>query len=160
MPTGDLAEFDPQGNLHFRGRKKDVIVSSAGLNIHPEDLESALACQPEVRVCAVVETDAGNGPEPLAVIVCNQGADPALAVARANKELAEFQRIRRWIEWPEPDLPRTSTGKILRREIARRLASGEVAPNGSGERRELRSRQPGARSTAGETGAAVRDHAR
>ncbi|MDQ2840336.1 MAG: AMP-binding protein [Acidobacteriota bacterium] len=127
LPTGDLAEFDSQGNLHFRGRKKDVIVSSAGLNIHPEDLESALAHQPEVRVCAVVETDTGNGPEPLAVIVSNHSADPAIAVAHANEELAEFQQIRRWLKWPEPDLPRTSTGKVLRREIARRVANGEVA---------------------------------
>ena len=133
LPTGDLAEFDSQGNLHFRGRKKDVIVSSAGLNIHPEDLESALAHQPEVRVCAVVETDAGNGPEPLAVIVPNHDANTAIAVAHANEELADFQHIRRWLEWPEPDLPRTSTGKVLRREIARRVASGEVATSGWGE---------------------------
>ena len=39
LATGDLAEFDQAGNLHFRGRKKDVIVTSSGLNIYPEDLE-------------------------------------------------------------------------------------------------------------------------
>src|SRR6185437_44283 len=38
LPTGDLADFDEKGNLRFRGRKKDLIVTSAGLNIHPEDL--------------------------------------------------------------------------------------------------------------------------
>src|SRR5271166_77084 len=38
--TGDLGELDVQGNLHFRGRKKNVIVTPAGLNIYPEDLEA------------------------------------------------------------------------------------------------------------------------
>ena len=131
LPTGDLAEFDAQGNLRFRGRKKDVIVSSSGLNIHPEDLEAALGNQPRVKACAVVETDKGNGPEPLAVIVSAQDTDLAFVVAHANKELADFQKIRRWLQWPEPDLPRTSSGKILRREITRRLASGEVSANAS-----------------------------
>ncbi|HUS05303.1 MAG TPA: AMP-binding protein, partial [Bryobacteraceae bacterium] len=42
LETGDLASVDEAGNLRYRGRKKDVIVTAAGLNIYPEDLESAL----------------------------------------------------------------------------------------------------------------------
>jgi long-chain acyl-CoA synthetase len=60
------------------------------------------------------------------VLVMNSHRDPSTAVERANQQLAEFQQIRHWILWPEPDLPRTSTGKILRREVARRIASGEI----------------------------------
>ncbi len=128
LPTGDLADFDAQGNLRFRGRKKDLIVTSSGLNIHPEDLEAALSRQKGIRAAAVIETDAGQGPEPLSVIVAESRAEASEAVAKANGELADFQQIRRWMVWPEPDLPRTSTGKILRREIARRVKDGDVSP--------------------------------
>ncbi|HZQ52828.1 MAG TPA: AMP-binding protein [Bryobacteraceae bacterium] len=127
LATGDLAEFDENGNLRFRGRKKDVIVTSSGLNIYPDDLEAALQQQAGVKGSAVIETDTEQGPEPLAALVMTGDADPDAAVASANKRLAEFQRIRHWIVWPEADLPRTSTGKVLRREVARRIASGEVA---------------------------------
>jgi long-chain acyl-CoA synthetase len=127
LDTGDLGEFDPAGNLRFRGRKKDVIVTSAGLNIHPEDLESALMRQPAVRSCAVVEMQAEDGPAPFAAIVTATAGLANEAVSGANRELAEFQRIRHWARWPEPDLPRTSTGKVLRREVARKLYEGEIA---------------------------------
>jgi long-chain acyl-CoA synthetase len=127
LATGDLASFDAEGNLHFRGRKKDVIVTSSGLNIYPEDLEAALLRQPAVKAVAVVETDAGHGPEPRAVLVMQHGAPPpATALAAANRELAEFQQIRHWSLWHEPDFPRTSTGKILKREVARLLATQET----------------------------------
>ncbi len=130
LATGDLAEFDESGNLRFRGRKKDVIVTSSGLNIYPEDLESALVRQAEVKTATVVETATETGPEALAAIVMTNGAKASQAVAAANRELADFQQIRRWIVWPEPDLPRTSTGKVLRREVSRRIAAGEVGRAG------------------------------
>ena len=37
--TGDIGELDSEGNLFFKGRKKDVIVTPAGMNVYPEDLE-------------------------------------------------------------------------------------------------------------------------
>lgn len=130
LATGDLAEFDANGNLRFRGRKKDVIVTSAGLNIYPEDLEAALSRQPGIKLVTVVETVTENGPEPLAAIVMNDSAPAREAVAQANRELADFQQIRRWVLWPEPDLPRTSTGKVLKREVVRRIAAGELGGSG------------------------------
>src|SRR5260370_35725013 len=51
LRTGDLGELDAEGNLCFRGRKKNVIVTSAGLNVYPEDLEPALRKQPAVHDC-------------------------------------------------------------------------------------------------------------
>src|SRR5437016_8684332 len=54
LRTGDLGELDAGGNLRFRGRKKNVIVTPAGLNVFPEDLEAALRKQPGVRDCVVV----------------------------------------------------------------------------------------------------------
>ncbi|MGA8030736.1 MAG: AMP-binding protein [Bryobacteraceae bacterium] len=134
LATGDLAQLDEHGNLRFRGRKKDVIVTSSGLNIYPEDLESALASEAGVRASTVVEVDTDHGPEALAVLVMNGESDATKAVTNANGRLADFQQIRRWVIWPEPDLPRTSTGKVLRREVARKIASGEV---GAGESEAL-----------------------
>ena len=122
LETGDLASVDEAGNLRYRGRKKEVIVTAAGLNIYPEDLEAALLKQPRVKACAIVETEGRTGPEPLAVLVLRGVGDPASIVQSANRELADYQQIRRWQLWPEPDLPRTSTGKVVRREVARLLA--------------------------------------
>jgi long-chain acyl-CoA synthetase len=126
LATGDLAALDTQGNLRFRGRKKDVIVTAAGLNIYPEDVEAALSSQSEVKAAAVVESAGASGPEPLAVLVLAPGADARSVVDTANRGLADFQQIRRWFLWPEPDLPRTSTGKVLKREISARLSSSTI----------------------------------
>jgi long-chain acyl-CoA synthetase len=123
LGTGDLAEFDERGNLRFRGRKKDVIVTAAGLNIYPEDLEAALARQPGVKASAVIQTLGEHGPEPLAVLVLLPGAMPQVILEHANRELADFQKMNRWKIWPEPDFPRTSTGKVLKREVAKHVAS-------------------------------------
>jgi long-chain acyl-CoA synthetase len=122
LGTGDLAEFDERGNLRFRGRKKDVIVTPAGLNIYPEDLEAALARQQGVKASAVIESTG----EPLAVLVLTPGSEPQVILENANRELAGFQKIHRWMVWPEPDFPRTSTGKILKREIVRQAASNPL----------------------------------
>lgn len=128
LSTGDLGTLDAAGSLSFRGRKKDVIVTAAGLNIYPEDLEAALLRQPQIRAAAVVEARGAQGPHPLAALVMRgAGDDAAEAVRSANRDLAEFQQIRHWAIWPEPDLPLTSTGKVLRREVAAAFAA---APGG------------------------------
>src|SRR5258708_19945319 len=54
LRTGDLGELDAEGNLRFRGRKKNVIVTPAGLNVYPEDLEAVLRKQPGVNNCPVI----------------------------------------------------------------------------------------------------------
>jgi long-chain acyl-CoA synthetase len=136
LATGDLAEFDEEGNLRFRGRKKDVIVTAAGLNIHPEDLESALKRQPGLKDATVFELQTDNGPTPMAALILDPGADGATIVDAANRELAVFQQISRWVRWPESDFPRTSTGKVLRREVARVVQSGGIA-EGAGDELNL-----------------------
>ena len=67
--TGDLGALDEQGNLFFKGRKKEVIVTPAGMNIYPEDLEAALRQQKEVRDCVVVGLERGGNAEPCAVLI-------------------------------------------------------------------------------------------
>ncbi|SEG23074.1 long-chain acyl-CoA synthetase [Bryocella elongata] len=119
LATGDLAAKNDAGELQFLGRKGDVIVTAAGMNIHPADLETALAEQPGVRAAVVVACEGANGAEPVATVLFN-GSDAELegAVAGANAGLADYQRLRRVLRWPELAFPYTSTGKLLRRKVA------------------------------------------
>jgi len=117
--TGDIGQLDADGNLFFKGRKKDVIVTPAGMNVYPEDLENALKSQPEVKDSVVVPLAQNGNAEPCAVLIFRRSSqDAAQIVDRANQSLAEYQRIRRWIIWPDEDFPRTSTQKPRRAEIA------------------------------------------
>jgi len=126
LATGDLAETQATGELRFLGRKSETIVTGAGVNVHPEDLEAALEQEPEVAACAVVPVQTALGPEACAVLVLRGGPERASAVLQnANTRLAEFQRLRRWALWPEPDLPRTSTGKVKRAAVSAWLARQE-----------------------------------
>ena len=52
--TGDIADADETGRLYFKGRSKNVIVTPAGMNVYPEDLEKTLRREPGVRDCVVV----------------------------------------------------------------------------------------------------------
>src|SRR5579863_4982 len=72
--TGDVGALDEAGNLYFKGRKKDVIVTPAGLNVYPEDLEAALRRQPEVKDCVVVGIERGGNAEPCAVVIPHDDA--------------------------------------------------------------------------------------
>ena len=128
LATGDLAEASPSGELRFLGRKSEVIVTAAGVNLHPEDLEAAIDQEPGVAACAVVAMETASGPEPCAVLAFRGSGDQAAAaIERANRRLAEFQRLRHWMLWPEPDLPRTSTGKVRRKAVAAWLAETQAA---------------------------------
>ena len=109
--TGDVGTFDADGNLYFKGRKKEVLVTPAGMNVYPEDLEGVLRRQPEVRDCVVIGMDRAGNAEPCAILLLRDAADPAHVIRRANQALAEYQRMRDWTVWQEPDFPRTTTGK-------------------------------------------------
>jgi long-chain acyl-CoA synthetase len=135
LHTGDIGFVDETGRLYFKGRKKDVIVTAAGLNIYPEDLEAALNRQSGITESSVVSIDGPHGPEPAAALIIRQGTDINSAVTAANQSLAAFQQIRRWIIWPESDFPRTPTQKIRKNEVAEfvrnSLETGVSAPENS-----------------------------
>ena len=132
LATGDLAETQETGELKFLGRKSEVIVTASGVNIHPEDLEAVIEQQTNVAACAVVALETPSGPEPCAVLAMRSSSEAAAeaaikAIEQANTRLADFQRIRRWLLWPEPDLPRTTTGKVRRKAVSEWVHSVEAA---------------------------------
>lgn len=123
--TGDLGERDAEGNLYFKGRRKNVIVTPEGLNVYPEDLEADLRKEPGVRDCVVVGLERDGNAEPCAVLLLS-GSSAAAAqeiIERANQRLAPFQQMRRWLVWPEADFPRTPTQKPVLARIREAAAA-------------------------------------
>jgi long-chain acyl-CoA synthetase len=112
LRTGDLGAMDSNGNLFFKGRKKNVIVTPEGMNVYPQDLEDALRAQHGVKDCVVLPLPSGGNAVPGAVLLLDRpDLDPAGIVAKANASLAEYQHVRQWFVWPQEDFPRTSTQK-------------------------------------------------
>lgn len=134
--TGDIGAFDESGNLYFKGRRKNVIVTPAGMNVYPEDLEAALRRDASVQDCVVVALEREGNAEPCAVLIVKDTSGDAQRAAaatieRANQSLAEYQRMRQWLLWPERDFPRTSTGKPRTNVIAEAAKKALSAERGS-----------------------------
>jgi len=130
--TGDLAEAGSDGHLYFKGRQKNVIVTPAGMKAYPEDLEEALRRQTGVRDCVVIGLPRDGNEEPCAALLLDRpDANAAAIVDRANQSLAEYQRIRYWFEWTDPDFPRTPTQKpqlaLIREAAAARFGAPSIA---------------------------------
>jgi long-chain acyl-CoA synthetase len=120
--TGDIGEMDEEGKLYFKGRKKEVIVTSAGVNIYPEDIEPVLDRQPEIKASAVIETQSAHGPEPLAVLILRDNrVKPDAVIDRANASLAQHQQLRRWFVWSGEDFPRGATQKVRKQLVAEKV---------------------------------------
>ena len=152
--TGDVGALDDAGNLYFKGRKKEVIITPAGLNIYPEDLEAALCRQPEVKDCVVVGIERGGNAEPCAIVILSDevngdtrsgsGIDGIVAdiVQRANQSLPEYQRMRMWLQWPQPDFPRTSTQKPRKNLIQEVAQNHFLAPDSKSGNRAIAGAAP------------------
>jgi long-chain acyl-CoA synthetase len=126
--TGDLGAFDDEGNLYFRGRKKDLIVTAEGLNVVPEDVEDALKTVDGIGDAAVIPWPPSRENEVHAVLI---PAEPELdldeVIRKANARLEPHQRIRSWSVWPDADFPRTAgTLKLSRRRVLSILAGRET----------------------------------
>ena len=127
--TGDIGALDAENHLVFRGRKKDVIVTADGLNIHPEDVEGVLDMHPDVLDSAVVAVAGPHGERPHAVMILKRGADPESVIEDANRKLEPSQRLRDWSIWPGESLPRTaSTGKLQRHRVRAALGPDGADP--------------------------------
>ena len=128
--TGDIGEIDDKGQLHIRGRKKEMIVTPEGLNVFPEDVERVLNDIPGVVESAVVGAllPGSTAERVQAVLVAAPGTDLDDVVRQANARLQDHQKIRAAAAWRGPELPRTEgTRKLKRRELRQWLADSRSA---------------------------------
>ena len=120
--TGDLGKVDEDGFLYITGRKKDLIIC-AGEKVVPREVEDVLRCHPGVAEVAVVgRKDASRGEVVVAFIVPQPGASVK------EEDLRIFCRDQGLVAWkcPReviviPEMPRSPTGKILKRVLSEQL---------------------------------------
>lgn len=117
MKTGDIGEIDNDGYLFLKGRRKDMIVTAAGVNVYPEDIELELLKQPEIKDVCVLGLPTENGEEVHAEIILKQKTDLRTLVEKVNAMLNESQKITSFSEWEKDDFPRTTTMKIQKRFV-------------------------------------------
>ena len=136
--TGDLGYFDSHGHLFLTGRKKEVIVLSNGKNVYPEEIEAHYLKSPFIKEIAVMglEGKAGEGRDRLhAVIVPNFDVLRQRKVVNAKEvirfdieglspQIASTKRISSYEIWQD-DLPRTTTRKIKRFEVEKRVRANQ-----------------------------------
>ena len=131
LRTGDVASLTPDGELRLIDRTKDLI-KSGGEWISTLELEDRLVSHPDVAEAAVVSRpDAEWGERPVAYVVARAGASPT---GEALREFLLPQVARWWV--PDAfelvdELPRTSVGKIDKRELRRQAAADPVTLKGA-----------------------------
>jgi long-chain acyl-CoA synthetase len=122
--TGDLGRFDSDGYLYIVDRKRDMIVSG-GYNVYPAEVENAISALVEVSEVAVVGVpDERWGEAVKAVVVARPGAElsEAEVVAACDARLASYKKPRS-VDFVG-ELPKTGSGKIMRRRIRDRYWDG------------------------------------
>jgi O-succinylbenzoic acid--CoA ligase len=118
LHTGDLGSFDARGGLWITGRKADTIVSG-GENVAPSEVEAVLESHPEVLEAAVLaRPDEQWGEAVTAIVVPRPERSPDAAELRTHcaAKLAAY-KVPKQIELRTEPLPRTRSGKLLRREL-------------------------------------------
>ena len=123
--TGDIGKLTADGYLYILDRAKDMIISG-GENIYPAEVEAVLARHPAVADVAVLgRPDPAWGEAVHAVIIpaAGQAVPAAEIIAWCRDRLAHF-KCPKSVEFTDA-LPRTTTGKVLKRELRAQLA-GQV----------------------------------
>jgi fatty-acyl-CoA synthase len=125
LHTGDMAAWDEENYIHIVDRKKDIIISG-GENISSIEVEKAIFAHPAVFECAVVAApDARWGEVPVAFVVLKPGetlTEPELT-AFLQSRIAKF-KLPKQVEFVSGALPKTGTGKILKRELREQFWQG------------------------------------
>jgi long-chain acyl-CoA synthetase len=115
--TGDVGRFDEDGFLVLGDRKKDMIITG-GFNVYPSDLEAELAKHPAVAESAVVGVPSREwGETPAAFVVLRDGQSAGAEDLRQwlNAKVGKTQRLA-YLSIV-PSLPRSSIGKVLKRQL-------------------------------------------
>jgi acyl-CoA synthetase len=124
--SGDLGRFDEQGNLQIVGRKKDVIIRG-GHNIHPAHIEEYAHRHPGVKKAAAFGVaDERLGEKVCLALICHDRAPTQDDILRhlAREGLSKYDMPEYFAVLDE--FPLTASGKILKRELARWVATGRV----------------------------------
>lgn len=120
LHTGDIGTVDEDGFLYLLDRKHDIIISG-GFNVYPREVEDCLLSHPAVREAAVVGLPDQRWGEAVHAVVATRGpADAEEILGWARSHLAGYKRPRGLTFFD--DLPKSSAGKILRREVRNQLA--------------------------------------
>ena len=123
--TGDLGEIDAQGWLTIKGREKELIVTGAGVNVYPDELEAVLNKSVGVKESCVIGLDKGGGEEVHAVLVLDEsGTAPEEIIAQANNKLDRLQLITGFSLWNEAEFPKTTTLKIKKFAVKEAIKKG------------------------------------
>ncbi len=126
--TGDLGELDSNGWLTIKGRDKELIVTGAGVNVYPDELEAVLNRTAGVRESCVIGLDRGSGEEVHAVLILDgSGATAEAVVAQANGSLDALHQITGFSIWKEPEFPKTTTLKIKKFAVLEEIKKGPEA---------------------------------
>jgi long-chain acyl-CoA synthetase len=115
--TGDIGEVDDDGYYFIVDRKKELVIRG-GYNVYPREIEEVLYTHPAVREAAVLGMPHDElGEEVAAVVALKPGAEatPDEIKDFVKQRVAAYKYPRK--VWIEDDLPKTATGKILKREI-------------------------------------------
>jgi len=132
--TGDLGSVDGDSHLQLFGRKKNMIVTSGGKNIYPEDIENAFDELPVKEYCIFAANylwpAQGLGNETLVLVLRlepNQEFSEALQeqMAACNRKLPDFKRVGGYLLWSR-DFPRTASMKIKRTVLAEEIGKAAV----------------------------------
>jgi long-chain acyl-CoA synthetase len=136
LKTGDIGNLDNDGFLYLKGRRKDIIVTAAGINIYPEDIERILNKMPQVKDSCVIGIKTQTGEKIHSVLLLEKGVDPTSAdkiITEANSKLETSKQIKGYSLWKEEDFPRTTTMKIkkfiVKETIQQKTASPEEKPS-------------------------------
>jgi long-chain acyl-CoA synthetase len=117
MHTGDIATRDEEGHYFIVDRRKDLIITG-GFNVYPAEIERVVAAHPAVAMVAVGSVpDETRGELARAYVVLRPGAmaTEAEIIEHCRPHLAAY-KLPRSVRFV-PDLPKTSTGKVMRREL-------------------------------------------
>jgi acyl-CoA synthetase (AMP-forming)/AMP-acid ligase II len=123
MASGDMGYLDEHGRLFVVGRDDEMIVSG-GENVYPIEVEKTLAAHPDVAEAAVLGVDDEQYGQRLAafvVLAADASATPESLKQHVRENLANYKVPREILVLDE--LPRSSTGKILRNELRAKVAA-------------------------------------
>ncbi|MDA8020884.1 MAG: AMP-binding protein [Thermoanaerobaculia bacterium] len=128
LNTGDIGYVDDDGYLHLSGRSKDVIVTSAGKNVYPEEVEARYRDLPGVAELVVLGLPTDGGGERVSAVVVPADrateADIREAIAGRSRDVPSYQQIA-GIEIWDGDLPKTTTMKVKRAVLLDAVLAGE-----------------------------------